>query len=163
MSQLKLFKLFSALGASSLLFLTFFRENMLLAINALLGHQTYNRAYHYWFSDFFKALPFSELVKWKWGVTLFFTILMTIITIFSLYAWFNNKFVLKLLITVYGVAFILLLLIAGIGFLMNDFNDVYFILRLIIGIFQSPLPFFVFFVLFYWILKSNQNNNQFVK
>ena len=50
---------------------------------------------------------------------------------------------------VYGIVFIILLLVAGVGELMADFNSVYFILRKLLGVIQSHIPYFAFFVLFY--------------
>ena len=154
--QLKWHKIFSIIGGGSLLMLTFFRENMLLAINALISHQQINRAYSYWFANFFKALPYTDLVKWKWGITAFFTLLMSAITIFSLHCWFKNQSMVRFLILLYGIVFMLLALLGGGAFLMGEFDAIYFVLRLIIGAFQSPLPFFVFFVLIYFKEHTNQ-------
>jgi hypothetical protein len=149
MKNWKLNNFLAIFGGFLLLILTFFRENLLLTINALIKSEVYNRAYSYWFSEFFKKVPFEYLKIWKWGLTISFSILMTIITLASLYSWFKSKQHLKFLILLYFGVFIGLFLIGSISFLLNSFDTVYFVLRRVLGVVQSPIPFFGFFILFY--------------
>jgi hypothetical protein len=158
MKILDLNKGYTVLGFIALLFCTYFRENILLEINALISVNKYDRSYSYWFVIFFKSIALERLVYWKWGVTLFFSVLMPIITILSLYSWFQNKAYRKILVIIYVICFCLLVIIAGIGFLFNCFDSIYFIIRRIIGIIQSPVPFFLFSLLFYHLeIKGGTN------
>ncbi len=154
MSLLKLDKNFAFFGLFLLLLFTYFRENFLLEINATLAAESYNRSYIYWMSDFFRKMTHSELLRWKWGITIVFSVVMTFITVGSIHVWFRSANYLKTTITVYFLAFGLVSLIALIGYLTNFFEQVYPMLRKILGIVQSPLPFFTFFALFY---SKNKN------
>jgi hypothetical protein len=136
-------------GFVLLILCTYFRENILLEINALLAFKAGDRSYSYWFVSFFKSLPIKQLVYWKWGVTLFFSFIMSIITILSLYNWFKDLSSFKILTLIYLSSFGLLVIISGVAVLFNSFESVYFLLRKVLGIVQSPLPFFCFFLLLY--------------
>jgi len=150
MKKLNLNKVATFLGLLLLLFLTYFRENFLLEINASLALDAHNRAYSYWLADFFQLQTQENLIKWKWVITIFFSSLMSIITMISLRFWFeSNKFV-KMIGLIYLFTFIFIVLLGMLGFLLGSFNDIYFILRKILGFIQSPIPFFTFFVLIYW-------------
>ena len=140
-------------GLLLLLLLTYFRENILLEINANIASETYSVSYYYWFSDFFKKVSPELLVSWKWGVTVVFSLIMSFITILSLYSWFNSIQVLKIISFFYLGIFAFICLSALIGYLGNSFNDIYFILRKTLGVVQSPIPFFSFFALFYSLFK----------
>ena len=131
-------------GLILLLLLTYFRENFLLEINAALANDVLNRAYSYWLADFFKTLSYSHLIKWKWGITILFSIIMSLITILSLYFWYKSKRLIKLVVYVYLASFLFVCVFGGLGFLFKRFDDVYFVLRKILGVIQSPIPFFVF-------------------
>jgi hypothetical protein len=149
MKKLNLNKGATFLGLLLLLLLTYFRENFLLEINAALALEEYNRAYFYWLSDFFKGMTPENLSNWKWGLTIFFSLVMTFITIAALYFWFKSIRVLKILGLFYLVLFFVVCLLSLVGYLTNTFNELYFVLRKVLGVVQSPLPFFVFFTLFY--------------
>ena len=151
MSNWKLNNFLALLGLLLLLFLTFFRENFLLAINATISGVEYDRAYFYWFSDFFKNISIKDLALWKWGLTIFFSIIMSLITLLSLYSWFQSKQLIKLTSLIYLGVFLFVVLLGGIGALLNNFDSVYIILRKILGVVQTPIPFFIFFTLFYKI------------
>lgn len=159
MKMLNLSKGYTLVGFIALLFCTYFRENMLLEINALLSVREYDRSYTYWFVNFFKSIPFEQLVYWKWGVTIFFGGLMPFVTILSLYGWFQNIIYNKILVILYLIGFFFAALIGGVGLLFNCFDSIYFIIRRILGIVQSPVPFFLFFLLFYYLEKSDNTNH----
>tara|TARA_B100000809_G_scaffold249578_1_gene281078 strand:- start:2077 stop:2541 length:465 start_codon:yes stop_codon:yes gene_type:complete len=154
MKALNLNKGVAFFGLLLLLLLTYFRENFLLEINANLALEEYNRAYSYWLSDFFTNMTPELLSKWKWGLTMFISMIMAFITMVSLYVWFKSNQVLKIIGLFYVGLFICVCLLALVGYLTNSFNDIYFILRKILGIVQSPLPFFTLFTLFYWSSKN---------
>jgi hypothetical protein len=141
------------LGFFLVLFLTYVRENIALEINASLNHESYSRAYSYMFSDYFNSLPDKELRLWKWVVSISFTAIMSIVTIFSLHHWFSNKEFTRFIIIVYVIAFCVLTLIFMIGYLTNSFDNVHAILRRVTGVVHSPIPFFVFFTLFFFKKK----------
>lgn len=159
MKNLSYNKTVTFLGLILLLVLTYFRENFLLEINANLAMEEFDRSYSYLMSDFFKKMSPEYLKKWKWGVTIVFTGLMTIVTVLSLYSWFKSFQLLRLLGWFYLVLFMIVILLAFIGFLTNSFDDIYFVLRKFLGVVQSPLPFFTFFALFYWSTKINDNKS----
>jgi hypothetical protein len=142
------------IGLLLLLLLTYFRENLLLAINANLALADFDRSYSYWFSDFFKDMPKGFLMKWKWGLTVFISVLMTVVTAVSLFYWFRSKQILKIVGILYAFVYLVLCLLALVGYVTNSFNEIYFVLRKILGIVQSPIPFFAFFTLFYWSDKK---------
>lgn len=156
MKTLKINRKFAILGLLILLLCTYFRENFLLAINANLASFEFNRAYSYWCSDFFQKMDTCLLIKWKWGITIFFSLIMSAITILSLFVWFKSKEALKIILFSYVIFFFLVCFLSIIGFFTNTFNDLYFVLRKILGIVQSPFPFFIFFILFYWSNKNKQ-------
>lgn len=138
-----------------LLLLTYFRENFLLEINASMALEEYNRSYSYWLSDFFENMTHELLIKWKWGLTMFFSVVMTFVTILSLYCWYKSIYLLKIVGLFYLVFLLIVCVLSLVGFVTNSFNDLYIVLRKILGLVQSPIPFFVFFVLFYWIEKKD--------
>jgi len=148
---LNLNKTVTFFGVLILLLFTYFRENFLLEINASLASETFDRSSTYWLADYFQNMPQNLLLKWKWGLTIFFSLNMPLITIGSLYYWFKSKEVLKLSAGIFSVLFLIVGIVASFGFLMNSFNAIYFVLRIIIGLLQSPIPFFTLFVLFYWM------------
>lgn len=157
MKKLNLNKGATFLGLLLLLLLTYFRENFLLEINAALALEEYSRAYSYWLSDFFKSMTLESLSNWKWGLTIFFSLAMTFTTIVSLYFWFKSVQLLKIIGMFYLGLFTVVCLLALGGIITNSFNEIYFVLRKILGVVQSPLPFFAFFVLFYWSVKKNND------
>jgi hypothetical protein len=154
MSNWKLNKWLTVLGVFLLLFLTFFRENILLAINALIAKEEYSKAYFYWFTEYFKGLPYEDLVVWKWIATIFFSVTMSIITVLALFSWFKSVRIVRFVGLIYLGTFFFLLLTGGLGFLLNKFDAVYFVLRKILGLVQSPIPFFSFFLLLSYSKKE---------
>jgi len=150
MRQLNLNKGVALLGLMLLLLLTYFRENFLLEINASLASKDFDRSNTYFLSDFFGNMSKDLLIKWKWGLTAVFSLLISLITILSLYCWFKSVKFFKLISLFYVTLFVIVCLLAFIGFLTSSFNEIYFVLRKIVGVVQSPLPFFAFFTLFYW-------------
>ena len=147
-------KVFTVFGVLLLLLCTYFRENLLLEINALINGEEISRAYSYWFADYFMTVPKSELTKWKWGVTIVFSLFMSVLTIISLHSWFKSILYSKLLVSLYLCLFMFVSILGGISYIFNFFDNIYFVLRLILGLVQSPLPFFVFFALFYLLSKN---------
>ena len=127
----------------------FFRENMLLVINANLAEKQYDWSYYSWFSDLFMDLEKDMLYMFKWIVSILSTLIISVLTVFSLHNWFQNKIYFKLLITIYLFVFGTILVISMLGYLTVGFSSIYPLLRRIFGLIHSPLPFFFFFLLFY--------------
>ena len=150
MKKWKPSKLLAFVGLILVLLCTYFRENFLLTINALLASKTYSSAYAYWLSDFCSTMPATQLMQWKWGLTIFFSIAIAGITLLSLYCWFKSYKLLKTAIWFYAVLFLGVGLLALVGVLTHSFDAIYFVLRKALGVVQSPLPLFVFFAFFYW-------------
>jgi len=148
MKNLILNRILVIVGVVILLLGTYFRENLLLEINALIEGHEYDRSYSYWFASFFKGLNKAELYNWKWGISIFFSLIIPIITLLTLYGWFKSKQLLKLLSIIYVIVFTFMLLMTSFSYVFGIFDDIYFVLRKIIGLLQSPLPFFLFFLLF---------------
>lgn len=145
----------TVLGTFSLLILTYFRENLLLTINAFITGSEYNRAYSYWFSDVFVGLSMTSLIKLKWIITIVFSMAMSVITVYSLSVWFTSKYNFKLISYIYIISFIFILVLAFFGKVFGVFDLVYILLRRILGVIQTPLPFFTFFIVFYWMDKNS--------
>ena len=149
-------KVISMIGVVIILLLTYYRENLLLEINALLNNVQFTRSSSYWFYSFFEKMSISDLVLWKWGLTVFFSIMITVFTLASLYFWFGSIELLKFTSKLYIFLFSVVTVIALIGFLFNSFQSIYFLLRKILGVVQSPIPFFIFFLLNY----QKENNKE---
>ncbi len=158
--ELNKLKIISIVGVILILIFTYFRENLLLEINALLSGELFDRSYFYWFFDFFKDMDQPNLVRWKWGVTAFFSLMITLLTIGSLYCWFGAfqmiKFISKLYLLLFGV----LTIVAVVGFIFNSFATVYPLLRKVLGLVQSPIPFFGFYLLIYKINNQKEPNSK---
>ncbi|MGB0882631.1 MAG: hypothetical protein ACPGSO_06725 [Vicingaceae bacterium] len=109
-------------------------------------------------SDFFREQPIDQLQYWKWGLTFFFSGLMSLVTLISIHIWFKVTEYLKISLVFYFVTFVFVFVLAIAGYFVGAFDMVYPLLRKILGIIQSPLPFFFFFVLFYWKEKTDSNH-----
>ena len=148
MKSLNQNKIASILGFITLLLLVFFRENLLLEINALLEGKENDRSYAFWFFDFFKEFSDSKLTQWKWVISLSFTICIACLTIFSLHYWFKNIKYTKLILLLYLIIAGLIFIVSLIAYFIDNFNEVYPLLRRVLGMIHSPIPFFIFFLLF---------------
>jgi hypothetical protein len=145
MGKLSLNKGLAIAGFLLLLLCAYFREVLLLDINALIaakGMVTNNN------ESLFNDFLIPELTKWKWIVSIFFTVTISLLTIFSLYNWFKDLDYTKFIISLYIVASGIIVLVSLIAFLMNSFNAVSPFLRRIFGVIHSPIPLFIFFLLY---------------
>ena len=138
-----------------LLALIYLRENMLLGINAFLNERAFgNKAYYFWVTNYFSGMSKETLIKFKWLTTGSFSVLMAGLTIFALHNWFRNNDYTRLLLYLYGLGALIIAVVTIVAQLFGVFDSVYRLLRTIIGINHTPLPFFIFFSLFYWIEKE---------
>lgn len=157
--MLKIFKnkKLAVVGFLLMFVFIFFRENVLLIINAFISDQNTNRAYSYWFSDIFQSLTKDQLYLSKWVVSFLFTFLTALLTVFTLHQWFKNNSFTKIIITIYLATSLLTLAVGLIGYFSVGFFQVYPFLRRVFGIIHSPVPFFLFFLLFY--LKNKETSS----
>ncbi len=136
-------------------FVGYIREAIFLIINSVYKNNEfpYNTAY---------ITPPSFLYQWsettllflKWGLTLFFSLTFTALTLWLIHSYFKNKKYNKFTILIYGTLILFAAIVSMVGILTNSFDSVYTLSRFIIGLVQSPLISLVLFVLFYFI--SNQ-------
>ncbi|PCI99638.1 MAG: hypothetical protein COB15_04020 [Flavobacteriales bacterium] len=132
-----------------LLLSVYIKEILSLEINSLIaGGNKFSKV------GVLKELSTNELVKWKWLVSIFFTIVISILTLLSFHFWFKNITYTKMVAKLYLIVLCLVIFIGGAGFLTIGFSEVYPLLRRVFGIIHSPIPFFILFVLFYWKEKE---------
>lgn len=134
--------------------LTIIRENIFLEINALLNKETYNKAYFYWFSSEFKEFSDQRLYQLKWALTILFSLAISVLSILGIRVWFRSKEYTKLVIQIYLLIFTITFLVVFMVFTFESLKSYYFVSRKLIGFLQSPLPFFLFFALFFYQKKK---------
>lgn len=139
-----------------LLLLTFFRENLLLAINANIAGENYHRAFNYWFSEFFRNQNLENLLFWKWMLTISFASIMSLVTILGLHFWFHIKKHTLLVVWIYFIYACLIGTISFIAYLFSGFNVIYPYIRMMLGAVLSPVPFFSFFAIFYFFQHQKE-------
>lgn len=149
---------FSILLVLAILVLTFLRENLFLEINSIINNQTYNKAYFYWFNDWFNQLSIVSLLRLKWLLTICFVLMVSSITALVIQINFR-KDQLFFIIKLYLVIFVLLLVLSTFLWLSGGWNLGYFVLRKIIGVLQSPLPLFVLYPFMYFSNNKSISNN----
>ena len=152
MSSLKN-KIFSWCFLVIILILVFLRENIFLEINALIDGHEFNKAYFYFFNEKLALLSKTDLIKLKWLFTILFIGLISTLSIVIIKLWFANKEYNRIMIWSYAVIFSLTTVLLLLFYSFNIYDQYYFVLRKIIGFINSPIPLFVFFSLFYYMIK----------
>jgi len=137
-----------------ILIISLLRENVFLELNAIIDKEPYNKAYFYFFQESFTQLPYQKLMQLKWLLTGGFSLLITILSYFTIYFLFRNKNFNKLALVFYASIFGLLMILTTVFYGFNLFDNYYFILRKIAGFIQSPLPLLLLLILIIY-LKSN--------
>jgi len=127
-----------------ILILTLLRENVFLEINAIMNGYTYNNAYFYFLSKGIIDLNLDQLSMLKWGLTISFILLISALTLFIIILWFNNKKYNRISLFVYLVFYGVITLLTLFLWLVNCYDDYYFVIRKMIGVLQSPIPLFLF-------------------
>lgn len=144
-------KVVSILFLLLIIVLVFLRENLFLEINAILDGYAYNKAYFYFLNEELASMDKGDLINLKWILTLVFIALISGLTVGIIKLWFARKEFTRWVL----YAFSTLIVLIGVIFLIikffGVFDDYYFILRKMIGFLNSPIPLFLFFVLFYYI------------
>lgn len=132
----------------------FIRENVFLEINAILNGHTYNKAYFYFFDETLSQLSVKELLILKWVLSVAFISLVATFTYLIIKIWFKNATYTKIVVYAYAAITSIALSCYGVLSIFSLYNDYYFILRKILGLAHSPIPFFVLFALFYFLDKK---------
>lgn len=118
--------------------ISYYRELIFPSINALI------RGDEFFYSKT-TSLPFlqdwspAELVRLKYFLTLFFTIIFMVLTSFGLKTSFKENTAFTISIAIYALLILLGALIAMIGLPLSGFAKTYPYLRMIIGWIHSPL------------------------
>lgn len=136
-------------------FVGYIREAIFLVINSVYREIPfpYNPAYIEP-PEFLYQWSESTLLYLKWGLTLFFSLIFSALTLWLIHYYFKIKKYNKFTLLIYGTLILFAAIVSIVGILINSFDSVYTLSRFIIGLVQSPLISLVLFVLFYFI--SNQ-------
>ena len=137
-----------------LLLCTYYREVLLVDINFLIEGNHLEKNTESVFNDF----SILELTKWKWIVSIFFTVSISLLTIFILHIWFKDIDYTKFIVKIYFFVAIVVFLVSLSAYLLNSFIHIYPYMRRVLGIIHSPIPFFVFFLLN--LAKKKENFRQ---
>ena len=127
--------------------------------HANIALEEFDRSYYYWFSNFISEIELDQLVYWKWAITLVFSVIIIIFTLSAQYLWFKSMENIKLMIKFYLLLLFIACLLSLSILFIDDYSNIYSLLRKIIGLIQSPLPCFLFFAFFYWDVKNKKTHN----
>ena len=132
-------------------FVGYVREAIFLVINSVYKDQgfPYNSAY-ITPPDFLYQWNETTLLYLKWGLTLFFSLTFTGLTLWLIHYYYQNKKFNLFTLVIYGSLILFASTVSIVGVLINNFDSVYTLSRFIVGLVQSPLISLVLFVLFYF-------------
>lgn len=128
--------------------LTFLRENVFVEINAIIAGHDYNKAYFHVFDETISSLSLKEIQQLKWGLTIIFILIISMLTVISIYFWFKVKNYTVLTLKAYAVVLSGVVLLTLILWFLGAFTSYYFVVRKMIGFLQTPLPLFLLFSVF---------------
>jgi len=151
--KIDLKKTIAFLLIAATLLLAFIRENVFLEINAILDGHEFNIAYFYFFNESLTQLSMSQLIGLKWILTASFIMAVAICTLFTIWFWFNSKKYIKILMCFYAALLGLIVVLYFSFWMLNIYNEGYYILRKLIGLAHSPIPLFLSFALFLYMDK----------
>lgn len=141
-----------------LLLLTLLRENVFLEINAVLNQTGYNKAYFYLLDPLISNLSIAQLVLLKWVLTIGFILLISSLTVLVVKWWFNQTNYTSTTIKIILLLFIVSSVITFVLWLLGLFNHYYVVLRKMVGFLSSPLPLFLFFVMYLYLNLVRDND-----
>ncbi|HRN40612.1 MAG TPA: hypothetical protein PK649_00895 [Vicingus sp.] len=141
-----------------LLLLTLLRENVFLEINGVLNQTGYNKAYFYLLDPLISNLSIDQLVLLKWVLTIGFILLISSLTVLVVKWWFNQTNYTSTTIKIILLLFIVSSVITFILWLLGLFNHYYVVLRKMVGFLSSPLPLFLFFVMYLYLNLVRDND-----
>lgn len=138
----------------------YLREAIFLVINAVYEKKEfpYNSAY-ITPPDFLYQWSDTTLLYLKWGLTLFFSLIFTGLTLWLIHYYFKIKKYNQFTILIYGTLILFAAIISIIGIIINSFDNVYTLSRFVIGLVQSPLVSLVLFTLFYFISSQHKTKH----
>jgi|ERR1051326_6836093 hypothetical protein len=122
-------KIIVALLVIALIGLGFIRDHVFVAINAEAG----------------AGLNGSV---WKWPLTFLFSILYVLLTCGLSYALFHSRKYIRITVFLYGMIFLISLMLGMAGYLFYSFESIYHFIRAIMGVAQSPVPAIILIPLF---------------
>jgi hypothetical protein len=129
-----------------IIWLGFLRDFIFVNINYIIDRLYYNLevVYYHSFYSFLEPLDVSGLMTLKWLLTIVFTLVNLLLSVFILKLLFNNpKMPLKLLY----ISYLLIFIIAGLFYLagkVGGFPELgYTLSRRFMGTIQSPVPLMV--------------------
>ena len=140
---------------SLILVLTLLRENIFLELNSIILGENYNKAYFYVFDGLFKGFSVPVLKILKWALTGFFVFLITFLSVLGVDIYYGNRIFTIIFVKVYLFVFLFVIAIGVVGFTLNSYEDYYPVLRKLIGLIQSPIPFFMMFVVYHYLGKDS--------
>lgn len=140
-----------------LLLLTLLRENVFLEINGVLNQTGYNKAYFYLLDPLISNLSIAQLVLLKWILTIGFILLISSLTVLIIKWWFNQTNYTSTTIKIILLLFIVSGVVTIMLWLSGLFNHYYIILRKMVGFLSSPIPLFLFFVMYLYLSSIRES------
>jgi len=149
-------KVFFFITVFLIIVITILRENIFVALNAIIEGRTYNQASFHFFDNFFKQFHDNFLMNLKWILTGLFSCVVSFLSVLAVNLWFKARAFNLIFIKMYLFAFFLVSIIGIVAVITDVYQKYYFVLRKTLGVIQSPIPFFLMFVLFYFLTKKDK-------
>ena len=122
--------------------LSYYREVLFVSINAVISGDQF-----FWAKtsqiDFFLTKSSATLVRYKYIMTVGFTVLFALFTIVGLRVSFKSPIPYSLAIITYGLCGIVAVVVLLYALATNSFESVYSFLRLIIEYLHNPLIYLI--------------------
>jgi hypothetical protein len=136
----------------------FYRDFLFKSINALLKSWDYEMDYEMPAGlRFFEQLDYNVIVRIKWVLTLVFTGIYLLLTLWTLHVLFNEKRYLRLTLMSYMIVVIISALLSFLGYLVPGIEPrTYYFARYLMGFLQSPL---IVMILVPSIIFARRHNN----
>lgn len=133
-------RLFISVFVLLIIALSFFRESIFININAHMWYLFYenDKTHLASYLKFLKPFSYKEIYWFKWGLTIFFSILFLFFSNIIVFLVFKEKKFIHWTI----FSYLVLILVAGMayltGVLFNSLEQGYLISRFFMGMVQSP-------------------------
>ena len=122
--------------------LSYYREVIFMSINAVLAGNSVFYAKTTQVDFFFNKSP-ATLLKYKYVMTVGFTLLFALVTSLGLRSSFKAKVPFLLALLTYGLCSVVAAVVLLYSFFTNSFESVYSFLRLIIEYLHNPLLYLI--------------------
>ncbi len=137
----------------------YIRETSFLIINNVLsGYELPNTPSYLQPPSYLYEMNTSNLISLKWGLTFFFSLVFTVLTLLIIHVYFKTKSYNRITIAIYSILFFVAFLIALIGIILGQLNSLYTISRFIAGLLQYPLLSLIIFTFFYFFNRLPKSN-----